>query len=117
MTTEWRRKHKRISCFVPSLLNIAVIIKKQANEKLEDNWGIIHNLSLGGLKIETRTPVRVGERVSLSFSISNNFTFVNAVGIVKRVEFEDYYYTCGIEFESLVDRKHLQDALIFLAES
>jgi hypothetical protein len=116
MTTEWRRKHKRISCFVPSLLNIAVVIKK-SDSKLEDSWGIIHNISMGGIKLETRAAAQVGETVNLSFSISNNFTFVNARGRVKRVEFQDYYYTLGIEFESLVDQKHLQEALLFLAES
>jgi len=118
MVNEWRRKHARISCFVPSLVRYPVLVQYQSDRGLSDGWGVIHDISLGGLKFESRSELRKSQKVFISFTISDDFTFTNTPGIITRIIKKGIYYTYGVRFESLVDQKHLEDALEdFFAQS
>ena len=113
---EWRRKHPRVKCFFPPPSSIAVLMHLQNTPIKDDSWGTIIDISVGGIGIETRTPVKVGQTLYLTFSISQNFTFANTKGVIRRFTLNDIYYTCGIEFDLLVDKQHLEDAIAYLAE-
>ena len=102
--TQWRRQYERISCYIPILLRFI-----DTNPK--DGWGLILDISLGGMKIETRSPVSDGQVVFISFSISEDFNFVNAKCLVKRVMQDGIYYTCGLRFLDSIDKQHLYNAL------
>jgi hypothetical protein len=113
---EWRRRFSRITCYKPPLLAIPILLHF-GPDKHNDGWGIIHDISLGGIGIETRMPVKPGQVVYASFTIAENYTFANAKGIIRRAIGDGLYHTCGVEFELLVDREHLEDALAALADN
>jgi hypothetical protein len=112
---DWRRKYIRMTCFLPSYMNYSVLIHYQSGQKLGDGWGVIQDISMGGIRIETRTPFQPGQEVFMSFSISENFVFTNVRCAVKRVVKDGLYYLCGLEFVNVTDREHLKDALEYLA--
>ncbi len=112
---DWRRKYIRMTCFLPSFINYSVLLHYDAGSKHSDGWGVIQDISMGGIKIETRVPFQDGQEVFMSFSISENFTFTNIKCVVKRVVQEGLYYLCGLEFVNLSDRQHLRDALEYLS--
>lgn len=103
MAQEWRRKHARISCYIPVLIRVPGKIP-------QEGWGIIRDISLGGLRLETRYPLVVGETIYTTFSFSQNFSFVNTRSKVLRIGKSGVYNICGLEFEMLVDREHLRNA-------
>ncbi|HBU70273.1 MAG TPA: hypothetical protein DEE98_07840 [Elusimicrobia bacterium] len=111
MSSEWRRKYARISCFLPTLIRFPLVFEYHSEKGLSDGWGVIHDISLGGIKFESRELLNKGQKVFISFTISNNFIFTNAPGIITRIIKNGIYYTYGIQFESLVDQQHLKDAL------
>lgn len=111
MALDWRRKYARMACFLPSYINYSVLISMKSGNANLDGWGVVQDISMGGIKIETRTPIQKGQTVFVSFSIDNNFTFTNTKCIVKRVAQSGIYYICGLEFVNLVDKQHLKDAL------
>ncbi len=104
MVQEWRRKHARISCYIPVLI-------RALGKTPQEGWGIIRDVSLGGLRLETRYPLISGDAVYITFSFSQNFSFVNTKAKVRRVGKQGVYNICGVEFESLVDVQHLHNAL------
>ena len=104
MMSEWRRKHRRISCFIPILI-------RPTGSKYDEGWGIIQDIGLGGVKLESRLPLNDGQTVFVSFMVSDNFNFVNTKGIVKRIIKSGIYYIYGIQFVELIDRQHLLNAL------
>jgi hypothetical protein len=114
---EWRRKHTRIKCYQPPLLNIPVLLHFPSDVKSDEGWGIILDISLGGIGVETRTPLKTGQTVYVSFIVSENFTFSNTKGIIRHVIDRDIYHIAGVEFDSLVDKAHLQDAIAILGEN
>lgn len=103
MTKEYR-KSLRMSCSVP------VILRFIARETRE-SWGTIYDISLGGLKLETRMPLTNGEMLFLSFVLGDNYLFENTRGTVVRVSSHDGYFTAGIQFSLPIDRTHLRDGL------
>jgi c-di-GMP-binding flagellar brake protein YcgR len=112
---EWRRKYSRIKCNRYPQMNIPILLHFRPDRP--DGWGIIQDISLGGIGVETRTPVKIGQTVYVSFLIAESFSFANTKGTIRRALKEGIYYICGVEFESLIDRQHLQDALAMLAEN
>lgn len=112
---DWRRRYIRMACFLPSYMNYSVLIHYQSGQKLGDGWGVIQDISMGGVRIETRTPLAQGQEIFLSFTIAENFSFSNVRCIVKRMSKDGLYYQCGLEFVSVTDREHLKDALEYLA--
>jgi hypothetical protein len=104
MATQWRRQYERISCYIPILFRFI-----ESNPK--DGWGVIHDISLGGIKAETRTVVKEGQTVYISFSISEEFNFVNAKCLIQRTVQDGIYYICGIKFTDSIDKQHLHNAL------
>ncbi|MFH1369012.1 MAG: PilZ domain-containing protein [Elusimicrobiota bacterium] len=112
MAIDWRRRHTRMACFLPSYINYSVLINvKSEGGGGGDGWGVIQDISMGGIRIETRVPIQVGQAMFISFGISDNFTFANTKCVVKRITRIGIYYICGLEFVNLVDRQHLKDAL------
>lgn len=108
MTIE-NRRNLRISCSVPVLLRVP-------KGEPAESWGIIFDISVGGIKLETRKQLESREPVFLSFTLGRNFIFENARGTVMRVTKNAGYYMIGIEFDLLVDKNHLRDALVALIE-
>ncbi|MDI6757113.1 MAG: PilZ domain-containing protein [Endomicrobiia bacterium] len=104
MVQEWRRKHARISCYIPVLI-------RAPSKTPQESWGVIRDVSLGGLRLETRYPLLSGDSVYATFSFSQNFSFVNTKSKIRRVAKSGVYNICGMEFESLVDVEHLHNAL------
>lgn len=101
---EWRRKHTRISCNIPVLLRVP-------GGNPPEGWGTILDISLGGIRVETRYPLSVNQEVFVTFNFSENFSFVNTKARVCRLTLRGIYFIAGMEFTGLVDQKHLKDAL------
>jgi len=96
-------------------MNIPVLLRSKSS-RISDGWGIIRDISLGGIGFETRMPIKEGQTIHVSFTLADNFSFANTKGTIRRAIREGIYYVCGIEFDLLVDREHLQDALVVLSE-
>ncbi|MFH1368725.1 MAG: PilZ domain-containing protein [Elusimicrobiota bacterium] len=107
--TKENRRSLRISCSVP------VLVRVTKGEPAEA-WGIIYDISLVGIKLETRKELENKETVFLSFTLGQNFIFENARGTVVRVSKNAGYSMVGIEFDLAVDKNHLKDALVSLIE-
>jgi c-di-GMP-binding flagellar brake protein YcgR len=98
------RRNLRISCSLPVLLRFV-------SKTPEEGWGTIYDISLGGIKLETKNRLGVGESFFMSFIIGDNYNFENTKGRVVRVDEVDGFYTCGVEFDLSIDKTHLRDAL------
>lgn len=107
--TKELRKSLRISCSVP------VLVRFPARDQRE-GWGTLYDISLGGIKMETRTPLMPGETIFLSFILGDNYVFENTRGKVVRVVMQNGYYTAGVEFYLVVDREHLRNGMHSLLE-
>jgi len=101
---EWRRKYSRLSCHIPVLLRIP-------GGNPPDGWGTILDISLGGIRVETRCPLTINQEVFVTFVFSENFSFVNTRARVRRLNSQGIYFIAGMEFVALVDQQHLKDAL------
>ena len=108
MTIEQRRS-MRISCSVPMLIRVT------SGEPAEA-WGIIYDISLVGIKLETRRELEKGETIFVSFELANNYIFENTRGKVVRVSKYGGYLTVGLEFDLIIDKNHLKDALHSMLE-
>ena len=104
------RKNLRISCSIPVLLRFV-------SRTPQEGWGTIYDISLGGIKLETRFHLEVGENIFLSFILGDNFIFENTRGRIIRIEEKDGYFTCGIEFDHIVDKNHLKEGLYSILDA
>jgi hypothetical protein len=98
------RRNLRISCSIPVLLRFI-------SRMPEEGWGMIYDISLGGIKLSTRSQLDTAESLFLSFIIGSDFNFENIKGKIMRADEDEGYFTYGIEFDSSVDKVHLRDAL------
>jgi hypothetical protein len=74
-------------------------------------WGRILNLSVGGLKVETRWPLRIGQSVYVTFVPRSEMRLDNLRAKVVRLSWEEGYYEGALEFDNSVDRAYLQEAI------
>lgn len=107
--TKESRKNLRISCSVPVLIRVT-------NGEPSEGWGIIYDISVGGIKLETRRELEGKGTVFLSFTLGQNFIFENTRGTVVRVTGSEGYFTAGIEFDLVIDKNHMKDALVSMIE-
>ena len=108
MTIEQRRC-MRISCSVPVLLRLT-------NGEPAESWGVIYDISLVGIKLETRRELEKNDTIFVSFELVNNFIFENTRGKVVRLFRSGGYLTIGVEFDNIIDKNHLKDALHSMLE-
>ena len=108
MTKESRR-NLRISCSIPVLLRFV-------SREPAEGWGTIYDISMGGIKLETRSPISDGETIFLSFVLGGDYVFENTRGKVVRVLEQNGYFIAGIEFYLLMDRNHLREGLLSMLE-
>jgi hypothetical protein len=101
------RRNSRISCSIPVLLQIP-------DSNVFESWGIIFDISQGGVKIETPTELSRNQLIYLSFVVGNKYYFKNVQGLVIRVLLEGHSYLMGIKFESVKDKELLDSAINFL---
>lgn len=102
--TRDQRKNLRIECLIPVLIR---------NPKIypQEGWGIICDLSLGGVKLETRFRLTAGDVVYITFSMEKDYTFENLCSKVMHVGYHKGYSLAGVEFDDSVDKSYLRDAL------
>lgn len=105
-----RRRHPRLSTIVPAVL-------KYQGTSQPDGWGLIYDISMGGLEFETRMQVKKGQNIYISFKISDNFDFKNIPAKIVRVESWEKYNFVGLEFNDRIDRRHLADAMAHYLET
>lgn len=79
-----------------------------------DGWGRIQDLSLTGVKLETRWPLKAGQAVYVTFEAQNEMRLENLRARVVRVAWEEGYYVAGLAFDETVDQAYLREALILL---
>lgn len=103
------RKTIRISCSIPALLRFP-------SGSIQDGWGVIYDISLGGIKLETRSPISKGDIVYVSFNVSDNLIFENMRGRAVRVLQEGVYFVVGVEFDLAIDKNHLKEGIRTLTE-
>lgn len=101
------RRDSRISCSIPVLLHIP-------DANVIESWGVIFDISHGGVKIETPTELFRNQLIYLSFVIGKKYHFKNVQGLVIRVLLEGHSYLLGIKFESVKDKELLSSAIDFL---
>ncbi len=70
--------------------------------------GEILNISAGGVLVDLEQPLGENDVLSMRFSLQQQVTVQNVLGIVKRVERDDSHYLVGIEF---ISRNRLDDRL------
>lgn len=92
-----RRRHPRIPTHLP--VHVSVNAGTSSCESTGD--GTVVNLSLGGAAISTMVPLKVGDRVSLSFTPGR---VVSPTGRVVRVQNDGKAITAGIEFITVSDQ-------------
>ncbi len=110
-----RRRTVRVQVPIPfSLTVIAAARTELVGEKVSDCQ--TQNISLGGLKFETRLPLAPGDRLEIELQLTPS-QFVNAVGWVVRSETVELdgksLYSVGMEFLQL-DAKEQNQFLLFL---
>lgn len=108
MTIEQRRS-MRLSCSVPVLLRVT-------NGEPAESWGVIYDISLVGIKLETRREFEKNDTVFVSFVLANDFIFENTRGKIVRLSASGGYLTLGVEFDNIIDKNHLKDALHTMLE-
>lgn len=77
-------------------------------------WGRIIDLSLGGARLETRSTLKVGQAVYLTFEPHHEMRLENLRARVVRAQWEDGYYVAGLAFDENVDQSYLKEALVLL---
>jgi len=103
MTKEYRR-NIRFSASIPVLMRFYERDNKEG-------WGVIYDVSLGGLQIETRIPLRDRELIYLSFTLGNDYEFVDALGQIAHVSSRNGYCVAGVKFGTAIDKDQLRDGL------
>jgi hypothetical protein len=103
------RKNLRFSCSIPALLRFL------SGDPI-DGWGVVYDMGLGGVKLESRRPLAMGDVVYLSFSLSARFSYDNVRGRVVRVFRRGYYTMAGVEFDSDMDKENLREGIRTLIE-
>lgn len=61
--------------------------------------------------METPAELKRNQTIFLSFVIGNKFHFKNLMGLVVRILPEGHSYLVGIKFESVNDKKSLNEAI------
>lgn len=79
-----------------------------------EGWGRILDLSVAGVRLESRFPHRVGQSVQLTFFPVSKVALQNLPAKVVRVSWESGYYVAGLAFDPAVDKGHLKLALMTL---
>ncbi len=79
-----------------------------------EGWGRILDLSLSGVKLESRWPLKVGQAVYITFEPQHEMRLENLRARVVRVQWEEGYYVAGLSFDESVDQAYLREALISL---
>jgi hypothetical protein len=103
-----RRKTTRFSTSVPVGLRFAT-------GRFKEGWGRIINLSVEGLLLETRFPMKVAGVVYVTFSLKDGARFENLRARIIRAHYEEGYTVAGIAFDEVVDHETLRDVLSALA--
>ncbi|MBN1621428.1 MAG: PilZ domain-containing protein [Endomicrobiales bacterium] len=98
------RRNYRIDCSIPVLLFCP------AREK-QESWGVIYNISMGGVKIETPLLLDKNEEVFLSFMVGKKFHFKRVRGTVIRVLLRGHTYEVGIKFDSIENKQLMIEAI------
>ena len=101
------RRDNRIKCSIPVLLQIP-------DASVLESWGVIFDISQGGVRIETPTELYRNQIIYLSFVIGKKYHFKKFQGLVIRVLLEGHSYLVGIKFESVKDKELLNGAINYL---
>jgi hypothetical protein len=98
------RRNLRISCSVPALLYTP-------ESKPQESWGVIFDISLGGVKIETPRYLKRGENVFLSFVVGRKYHFKKMKGSILRVLLKGHTYEIGIKFDDMYNKEYMAQAI------
>jgi len=79
-----------------------------------EGWGRLIDLSIGGVKMETRWPLKIGQSLYLTFVPHHEMRLENLRARVLRVNWEEGYYVAGLAFDESVDQTYLKEALVVL---
>lgn len=101
------RASVRLSLNIPVALHIP-------KGKFTEGWGRILDISTNGLQIETRTQIKIGQVVYLTFVPHGDLRLENLRARVVRVGWEEGYYIAGLYFDDSVDRSYLREALVII---
>ena len=91
-------------------VSIPVMLRFYERENLE-GWGVIYDVSLGGLLIETLFPMHDRELVYLSFTLGNDYEFADVLGIAAHVSSRNGYCVAGVKFGTAKYKTQLRDGL------
>ena len=76
-----------------------------------EGWGRLLDIALGGARLESRWPHRVGQAVYLTFEPRPGMRLENLRSRVTRVRWEEGYYIAAVSFDETVDKTYLREAL------
>lgn len=108
MSEEYRRHH-RIMTHIPVGVHFV-------DGEILEGWGRIRNISVGGLEMRSHFPMKVGQKIYLTFDVEGYYQFRDLPARVVRVRNVGDYYAAGIALEELSDREHLRQAIVFLID-
>jgi hypothetical protein len=90
---------------------IPVSIEFHEHEARSESWGRLLDLSPTGARLMTRTPLRGGDAVLLSFELPGGGFERLRAGVIRAARDEDGYRVCRVRFSSAAERVRLGRAL------
>ncbi|MFA5140958.1 MAG: PilZ domain-containing protein [Elusimicrobiota bacterium] len=95
-----------------ALTFVPVVIEFPEHEARSESWGRFLDLSPTGARLMTRTPLRSGDTVHLSFELPGGGCFKQVrAGVVCSARDEDGYRVCRVRFSAAGERVRLGRAL------
>lgn len=83
---------------------IPVVIEFPEGEARVESWGRFLDLAPAGARLMTRTPLRRGEALLLTFDLPGERFERARAGVVSSAKDEDGYYVCRMKFSAADDR-------------
>ncbi|HOW29010.1 MAG TPA: PilZ domain-containing protein [Elusimicrobiota bacterium] len=97
----------RLSTSLPVLLQFP-------ESDVPEGWGRILDLSMSGVRVETRWNLKIGQVVYITFVPQSEMRLDNLRARVVRFTWEDGYFVGGLVFDESVDQAYLREVLMYL---
>ncbi len=105
-----QRYYPRVSCF-----SAGDVFADPTGERMAR--AVIHDLSSGGLNIETLANLEQGQTVYIDFEVAGKFVFEKSPALVVRVTRQQGSFQSGLTFRDGHDRRRLRTALNYLIDN
>ena len=99
----------------PRIMTYLAVALRFPDVEPAEGWGWILDLSGNGVRVETRSPLRVGQGIYVSFQVSDQYVFENLRAEAVRVAWDMGYHIAALAFDETVDFDYVAEAVRFIA--